>query len=819
MLFTLAVVAGRLTRLDGTTIALVWPAAAVGMLWIAAAWGRPRRLAVDLTALAVLSAVVNSATGTGPLVGSVLGLSNSVQAVVGAAVLVTLQRRWGSRPWQLRRTVDLGALVMASVVGAATAAFVGPVGIWLVEGAPLLPTMGAWTLRNATGAFVFTAVVLRLADLDLPRAVPSVRVAVELTGVGAAIALSYGAVFGMERQLPLAFLLIPLSMWLALRFDTTVAALHVLLAGVFVVALTMAGRGPFAVGDPWTRALLAQAFVAAAGLVALVLALQRDERVRLIARLERARSAAAEQAALLELASLHKSAFLATMSHEIRTPLNGVLGLTSLLAGTDLDDRQRAWAQAAERSGRALLALVNDVLDTAKIEAGAVELEDVPFDVRTVVEDAVLPLRATAEEKGLALVVACSHDLPEHRRGDPTRLRQVVTNLVANAVKFTDRGSVTVTVDGDDDGLLVVVTDTGIGMTPEQLTRLFTPFGQADSSTTRRFGGSGLGLCIAQGLAERMGGRITVLSQAGTGSAFRADLPLPAAASAPPTTPAGPDAVAGPVLRVLVAEDNEVNQLVARAVLEARGLLVDVVADGAAAVAAVRAHDYAAVFMDCQMPGTDGLEATRRIRADERAHGRAPLPVIAMTASAFDADRLACRQAGMDGFLPKPWTPEQLAAAVGRVVASAAERAPGTPSPAPVPAREQQPDPRPVRGRDALLDPVLERLDELFEGIDAADAAPMRQQVLDSFAERAPGLVADLAAAQQHGDAAALARAAHALRGMAGNLGATAIAALGAEIEESAPGQVPSDAVDRLGTLVDQLLAALPALSGAGAPG
>lgn len=545
----------------------------------------------------------------------------------------------------------------------------------------------------------------------------------------------------------------------------------------------------------------------AAGTVYATCSMSTDVTAKRRAAADREEAAAAVAVAATE-ASTAKSVLLATMSHEIRTPLNGVLGLLTLLQETRLDARQQTWAHAAVTSGRALLAIVNDVLDASKIEAGAVVLESIELDVLAVVEEAVCALRTIAADKGVHLVTTPARGLTSARVGDPTRLRQIITNLVANAVKFTDHGTVTVIVAGSDRRVQVVVADTGIGMSPAQQEHLFTPYAQAEASTARTFGGTGLGLSIVAGTVKAMNGTITATSAPARGTTFEVDLPMLAVTSRPTPPAARPRRAQAPTtraLRVLVAEDNEVNQMVATATLQRQGLLVDVVADGAAAIEAVMAGGYDAVFMDCQMPHVDGLEATRRIRALESAEraGR-QIPIIAMTASAFDTDRAACRQAGMDAFLPKPWTHDQLLESL-TLLRSSARDAPPRALSAPAAAV--------AGGHDGAGDvqDVLARLDELFEDTDPIAAAPLRRRLVDSFLRRTPPMLAELTDAAAHHDQASLVRVAHSLRGMAGNLGATDLAGLAGLLEQLAgpPGTTPTGA----GELVTALHAAFDLLA------
>jgi glucokinase len=384
-----------------------------------------------------------------------------------------------------------------------------------------------------------------------------------------------------------------------------------------------------------------------------------EELAALAADLREAKTAA-------ESANQAKSAFLATMSHEIRTPLNGVLGMAQAMALDELSEAQRERLQVVRESGEALLAILNDILDLSKIEAGKLELEEVEFDLDEVLLGAYSTFTALANKKGLSFTLSTSPEARGAYRGDPARVRQILYNLISNAVKFTDHGHVRVTAAYADGRLALTVSDTGIGIAPDRLSRLFDRFVQADSSTTRRFGGTGLGLSICRELADRMGGEIQAESTPGRGTTFRMSLPLPrvAAARAPRQAEAQAAAPAQPGLRVLAAEDNRVNQLVLKTLIGQLGVDLTVVDNGLAAVQAWEREPWDLVLMDVQMPEMDGPAAAAAIRAREAQCGRRRTPIVALTANVMSDQVAAYMAAGMDGFVAKPVQVAQLFEAI-----------------------------------------------------------------------------------------------------------------------------------------------------------
>ena len=366
-------------------------------------------------------------------------------------------------------------------------------------------------------------------------------------------------------------------------------------------------------------------------------------------------------------ASRLKSEFLANMSHEIRTPINGVVGMTGLLLDTPLTPEQKSYAETVRRSADALLTLINDILDFSKVEADKIEMETVDFDLFHVINDTYQTILFTAQKKNLNFTVAGNSAWKNHFQGDPGRLRQVLSNLLNNSIKFTSEGSITLNISQAEDNktstkFLFEVTDTGIGLSDESLALIFKPFSQADSTISRRFGGTGLGLSICKRLVELMGGEIGVKSQLGKGSTFWFTLQFNKGSEISevidPKTLERRTKVHENALRVLVAEDNIVNQVVTLKQLQKLGYRCEAVANGKEAIEALNSIPYDLVMMDCHMPEVDGYEATRIIRHNQSSFQN--IPIIALTANAIVGDREKCIEAGMNDYLSKPVRIEDL---------------------------------------------------------------------------------------------------------------------------------------------------------------
>ena len=569
-----------------------------------------------------------------------------------------------------------------------------------------------------------------------------------------------------------------------------------------------------------------------------------------------------------EAASRAKSQFLANMSHEIRTPMNGVLGLAELLLRYPLNEKERHLTQSIHRSGSVLLAIINDILDFSKIEAGKLQLEAIPFEVRRTFEEALAVSSSTAEQKGLRLSCQIDPHIPSALIGDPTRLRQIIVNLVSNAVKFTEQGTVTVSAELTEtsegrSGLSVCVTDTGIGISLEAQSNIFDAFSQADGSTTRKYGGTGLGLAIVKQLVTLMGGTIELQSRPGEGTCFRFTVYCKSAAmptQRPPELFAVPAARGETVsdqrpvktgdVRILLVEDNPVNREVACGMLEVLHCRIDTAENGREALDAIAKTDYALVFMDCQMPEMDGLTATKLIRAREAAEAVSSsefqvssprpmhlshqpetqnskpdiprrVPIVALTAHAMQGDREQCLSAGMDDHLSKPFTLVQLEHMLSRWLPNwpgrdVSQRTIPSGSIKKETMGDLQQDPR--RVSESVGQPAGSIIDQTaLAGIRALQRSGQPDivvRVVTSYLDTSPDIVDRIRSAARSQSATELRAAAHRLKSSSAQLGAMAVSADCRELEQMGERQDLTHVDEVIARLDQHYAAACDALRG-----
>ena len=460
-----------------------------------------------------------------------------------------------------------------------------------------------------------------------------------------------------------------------------------------------------------------------------------------------------EARAAADRANEAKGRFLANISHELRTPMNAILGMIDLAVPKQVDPAAKDFLQTAKESADLLLTLLDDLLDSSKIEAGKLELDSAPFRLRRMLDQMTRVLGVRASEKGLTFSCRTPAETPDALVGDQVRLRQVLFNLAGNAIKFTERGEVEVSVravsqNSEEVRLEFAVRDTGIGISPSDRERLFQPFSQADASTSRRFGGTGLGLSISQSLVAMMGGRLRIESEVGKGSTFSFTVGLPLATEVPaPPEPSAEIAAAAPsTLRILLVEDNPANQKLAAYVLRDRGHSVEIVGDGQQALRMTQDAAYDVILMDVQMPGMDGLEATKAIRARESSGQR--VPIIAMTAHTMKGDRERCLAAGMDGYLSKPVDGHEMIALVESLAARGA-----------IPIASANTSATDVFDPDSALRRCFDKRDLLG-------------QIIDSFLRDADNLLRKMRVALQRRDLTEVGRLGHRMKGTVALLGA-----------------------------------------------
>jgi two-component system, sensor histidine kinase len=699
-----------------------------------------------------------------------LALPDLVEIVL-AAVLI---RAGGRVHFPVFEGAQMARVIFICVLVPVVSAALNAGTLLIAQGAPFAATWRTSYSASALGLVIVCPFLLCWVDPQL-RAQAFARLAPRraLLLIAGVVAVTW-AVYS-DRYGSLFFLAFPVLFVLTWVFGLAGATFGMAAATIALLWATLQGRGGIVqmlAGETIAVQIeAAQLFLAALLLSSLPLAVLRLQQEQLAERLRRAGEA--------------RSEFLAAMSHEIRTPMTGVLGMVDLLASEPLTARQQRYVDALRSSGRHLLSVINDILDFTRIESGRLELEDIDFPLGEVLESVRSLAHPLAVERGLALHMDEDPHPEQVLRGDPLRLRQVLLNLVSNAIKFTEKGSVVVNVVSTPRAegaqpLAFEVRDTGVGIAADKLPGLFAPFTQADRSISRQYGGSGLGLAISQRLVQAMGGSIAVTSTPGEGSVFRFEVPLKRGDRRQLRPASRTLAAAVPPQRILIAEDVEINREILRTMLTRQGHQLSFVANGVDAVESVRREPYDLVLMDVQMPLMDGVEATRRIRQLPPPLGQ--IPIIGLTANVMARERERYLGAGMDDCLAKPIDWDMLHAALARIAGTAS---------APDPVMDA------AAAQAALLDEralgALRRMandDELAELMRVGVGGYEEGCALMERAETG---------------APAIAREAHKVKGSSGTLGLVAISETAAKIEAAAEDGAPT------GELIEQLHATIVA--------
>ena len=706
-------------------------------------------------------------------------------------VVIPIQRRFGTdvKLHDIRQLVFFlfyAGLVapLASVAGLA-------VHTGLAVGAVDSHALGTWFMSHALGYLILTPLLLtipnNLAPFMAPRQVIIERLMIIMVTASA-------AVWVYSHHAPVQWAIIPLLVLAAFRLPPWGVALTIAIVAVIATVSTSSGNGPIAAAsfDATGRILLLQAFIATAGLVALSISAIIGERDRLLAEVIVARDEA-------RAAADAKSKFLATMSHEIRTPMTGVLGMIELLRSDPPDAEKELYFETLGGSANLLMTVLDDILDFSKIEGGNVVLEDIDFSLEDLAQSTRNLFGSGASQKGLLLSLHCTIPKGEFVRGDPIRIQQVMSNLINNAIKFTERGRITINVtstvlDLARRRIRVEVIDTGIGIAADNATRLFEPFVQAETSTTRRFGGTGLGLAISRWLIDAMGGTIGVETTIRKGSTFWFELSLQQGLGPQWQAPPLKTPVAARSLDILVAEDNPVNQMLIEAILRRLGHRSTLATDGRQAVEIASTNLFDCILMDMQMPEMDGLAATRLIRASDGPC--ANVPIIALTADASMERRRFYDHSGLTDFMAKPIDRLALAA---RLAAIAAPQPEETPTSDPINAGPPTVD-------FSIIDAT--KFNQLCDVIGPTSFDRLLDLLQVEMAERPAAIRLAILAGKQ-----ALARQeAHSLKGASISVGAVALGRAAAVIESAgdlATMSAALPALDRQTMLTRQAIEAL----------